>query len=162
MSGIQRLAAVRVVTCSDGAAHTTGFTHVVRVHAGQQCGATSPDAVKAGEHFLRFHLDLIPRLDLGANLAYMDEVFSPLTPAYEAGRYRGSAKAHLSPRRQHAIGVSWMLANRGIGRRSPPSNRGAGLPAALVPSCWAKGVGCAGEFARRSGGAQPAQKARLF
>ncbi|MCB1695401.1 MAG: hypothetical protein KDI10_18425 [Halioglobus sp.] len=69
------------------------------------------DAVKAGEHFA-FHLDLIPRLDLGANLAYMDEVFSPLTPAYEAGSaIEGLSKAHLSPR-QHAIMSPWMLANR--------------------------------------------------
>ena len=42
------------------------------------------DSVKAGEHFA-FHLDLIPRLDLGSNLAYMDEVFAPLTDAFETG-----------------------------------------------------------------------------
>ena len=69
------------------------------------------DSVKAGEHFA-FHLDLIPRLDLGANLAYMDEVFGPLTPAYEAGSaIEGLSKAHLSPR-QYAIMSPWMLANR--------------------------------------------------
>ncbi len=69
------------------------------------------DSVKAGEHFA-FHLDLIPRLDLGANLAYMDEVFGPLTPAYEAGvAIEGLSKAHLSPR-QYAIMSPWMLANR--------------------------------------------------
>ena len=44
------------------------------------------DSVKAGEHFA-FHLDLIPRLDLGANLAYMDEVFGPLTAAHEASSH---------------------------------------------------------------------------
>ena len=69
------------------------------------------DSVKAGEHFA-FHLDLIPRLDLGANLTYMDEAFAPLTPAYEAGSaIEGLSKAHLSPR-QYAIMSPWMLANR--------------------------------------------------
>ena len=69
------------------------------------------DSVKAGEHFA-FHLDLIPRLDLGANLKYMDEVFGPLTEAWEAGSaIEGLSRAHLSPR-QHAIMSPWMLANR--------------------------------------------------
>ena len=69
------------------------------------------DSVKAGEHFA-FHLDLIPRLDLGANLQYMDEVFAPLTPAFETGSaIEGLSKAHLSPR-QYAIMSPWMLANR--------------------------------------------------
>jgi hypothetical protein len=69
------------------------------------------DSVKAGEHFA-FHLDLIPRLDLGANLAYMDEVFGPLSEAYETGSaIEGLSKAHLSPR-QYAIMSPWMLANR--------------------------------------------------
>jgi len=69
------------------------------------------DSVKAGEHFA-FHLDLIPRLDLGAHLTYMDEVFGPLTEAYEAGSaIEGLSKAHLSPR-QYAIMSPWMLANR--------------------------------------------------
>ena len=69
------------------------------------------DSVKAGEHFA-FHLDLIPRLDLGSNLRYMDEVFAPLNDAYEAGSaIEGLSKAHLSPR-QYAIMSPWMLANR--------------------------------------------------
>ena len=69
------------------------------------------DSVKAGEHFA-FHLDLIPRLDLGANLLYMDEVFGPLTAAHETGSaIEGLSKAHLSPR-QYAIMSPWMLANR--------------------------------------------------
>lgn len=69
------------------------------------------DSVKAGEHFA-FHLDLIPRLDLGANLPYIDEVFGPLTEAFEAGSaIEGLSKAHLSPR-QNAIMSPWMLANR--------------------------------------------------
>ena len=69
------------------------------------------DSVKAGEHFA-FHLDLIPRLDLGANLQYMDEAFAPLNEAYELGSaIEGLSKAHLSPR-QYAIMSPWMLANR--------------------------------------------------
>ena len=69
------------------------------------------DSVKAGEHFA-FHLDLIPRVDLGAHLAYMDEVFGPLTDAHAAGSaIEGLSRAHLSPR-QHAIMSPWMLANR--------------------------------------------------
>jgi hypothetical protein len=69
------------------------------------------DSVKAGDHFA-FHLDLIPRLDLGANIKYMDEVFNPLTEAHAAGSaIEGLTKAHLSPR-QYAIMSPWMLANR--------------------------------------------------
>lgn len=69
------------------------------------------DSVKAGDHFA-FHLDLIPRLDLGANLAYMDEVFNPLTTFFERGSaIEGLSRAHLSPR-QSAIMSPWMLAHR--------------------------------------------------
>ena len=69
------------------------------------------DSVKAGEHFA-FHLDLIPRLDLGAHRVYMDEVFGPLDEAHAAGAaIEGLSKAHLSPR-QLAIMSPWMLANR--------------------------------------------------
>ena len=69
------------------------------------------DSVKAGEHHA-FHLDLIPRVDLGANLAYMDECFSPLTQAHEKGAaIEGLSRAQLSPR-QYAIMSPWMLANR--------------------------------------------------
>jgi hypothetical protein len=69
------------------------------------------DSVKAGEHFA-FHLDLIPRVDLGASLVYMDEVFGPLTEAHEAGSaIEGLSRAHLSPR-QYAIMSPWMLAHR--------------------------------------------------
>ncbi len=69
------------------------------------------DSVKAGEHHA-FHLDLIPRVDLGSNLAYMDECFTPLTEAHEKGEaIEGLSKAQLSPR-QYAIMSPWMLANR--------------------------------------------------
>ncbi|WGL16827.1 hypothetical protein PVT68_00665 [Microbulbifer bruguierae] len=69
------------------------------------------DSVGAGGH-CAFHLDLIPRLDLGANLAYMDEVFTPLTEACKAGRsIEGLSAAQLDPR-QYAVMSPWMLAHR--------------------------------------------------
>ena len=69
------------------------------------------DSVMAGDHFA-FHLDLLPRVDLGSNLPYMDEVFGPLTEIFEEGSaIEGLSKAHLSPR-QYAIMSPWMLANR--------------------------------------------------
>ncbi|MEP5763635.1 MAG: hypothetical protein ABJ308_03545 [Halieaceae bacterium] len=69
------------------------------------------DSVRAGEHHA-FHLDLIPRLDLGANLAYMDECFTPLTEAHAAAeQIEGLSRAHLDPR-QNAIMSPWMLAHR--------------------------------------------------
>lgn len=69
------------------------------------------DAVAADEHFA-FHLDLIPRLDLGANLEYMREAFEPLTiPHEQASAIEGLSRAHLSPL-QLAIMSPWMLAHR--------------------------------------------------
>ncbi len=69
------------------------------------------DSVRAGDHYA-FHLDLIPRVDLGARLAYMDLCFAPLTEAYERGEaMEGFTRAHLSPR-QYAIMSPWMLAKR--------------------------------------------------
>ncbi len=69
------------------------------------------DSVLAGPHFA-FHLDLIPRVDLGANLAYLDAAFHPLTPLFDAARQiEGLTPAHLSPR-QYALMSPWMLAYR--------------------------------------------------
>jgi len=69
------------------------------------------DSVLAGPTFA-FHLDLIPRLDLGANLPYLDAAFHPLTDEYEKARkIEGLTEARLSPR-QYAIMSPWMLANR--------------------------------------------------
>ena len=69
------------------------------------------DAVQAGDHYA-FHLDLIPRVDLGACLSYMDHCLTPLTEAYERGESMdGFSRAHLSPR-QYAIMSPWMLAKR--------------------------------------------------
>lgn len=69
------------------------------------------DSVQAGEHYA-FHLDLIPRADLGAHLSYMDHCFTPLTEAFErCEALEGLSRAHLSPR-QYAIMSPWMLAKR--------------------------------------------------
>ncbi len=103
----------RVVTCSLAVAPIQLDSHMLFAFTPGNSAVPhfTLDSVKAGEHFA-FHLDLIPRLDLGANLAYMDEVFGPLTPAYEAGAaIEGLSKAHLSPR-QYAVMSPWMLANR--------------------------------------------------
>lgn len=69
------------------------------------------DSVSAGPSFA-FHLDLIPRVDLGANLDYVNEAFVPLTPHFEAARkIDGLTPANLSPR-QYALMSPWMLAFR--------------------------------------------------
>ena len=59
-----------------------------------------------------FHLDLLPRVDVGAHLAYMDGVFGPLTESFEKGReLEGLSEAQLTPR-QRSIMSQWMLAYR--------------------------------------------------
>ncbi|GAA5525446.1 hypothetical protein Maes01_02016 [Microbulbifer aestuariivivens] len=69
------------------------------------------DSVAAGGH-CAYHLDLVPRLDLGANLTYMDEVYTPLTEACKAGRAMpGLSEAQLDMR-QLAIMSPWMLVSR--------------------------------------------------
>ena len=69
------------------------------------------DSVRAGDHHA-FHLDLIPRVDMGSRLAYMDECFAPLNQAHENGEaIEGLSKAQLNPR-QYAIMSPWMLAHR--------------------------------------------------
>lgn len=69
------------------------------------------DSVFAGEHFA-FHCDLIPRVDLGAHLPYLDAAFHPLTPEFQAvQKIAGLSPAHLTPR-QYAIMSPWMLAYR--------------------------------------------------
>jgi hypothetical protein len=69
------------------------------------------DAVLAGDHFA-MHLDLIPRVDLGAHLAYLDTVYQPLTGTFEkVTRLAGLTPAQLTPR-QRALMSPWMLAYR--------------------------------------------------
>ena len=69
------------------------------------------DAVLAGPHYA-FHLDLIPRVDPGAHLAYLEHCFVPLTEAHDAAaRIEGLTPAHLSPL-QWQLMSAWMLAHR--------------------------------------------------
>ncbi len=69
------------------------------------------DSVRAGDHHA-FHLDLIPRVDIGSRLQYLQEVYQPLDDACDRGRnIEGLERAHLSPT-QWAIMSPWMLANR--------------------------------------------------
>ena len=59
-----------------------------------------------------FHLDLIPRADLGCNLAYMDLAFTPLTTTFEDVKNReGLTEANIGPR-QRALMSPWMCTNR--------------------------------------------------
>lgn len=69
------------------------------------------DSVRNGADYA-FHLDLIPRRDLAVELAYMDEVFAPLTPHLRQHReLPGLKPAQLDPR-QYAVMSPWMLVNR--------------------------------------------------
>ncbi len=70
------------------------------------------DAIAAGP-VLAFHLDLLPRVDLGARLAYMDAVYGG---ALDAARSQaladpGFSEAPLGPR-QLALMSPWMMAKR--------------------------------------------------
>lgn len=59
-----------------------------------------------------FHLDLIPRLDLGAHLGYLRHCFEPLTAIKaEAATIEGLTPANLSPT-QYAVMSAWMIVNR--------------------------------------------------
>jgi hypothetical protein len=69
------------------------------------------DSVQAGG-YLAYHIDLVPRADLGAHLEYVNAVFQPLTPVFEEVRERfGPSTAAIGPR-QHAMMSPWMLVNR--------------------------------------------------
>ena len=69
------------------------------------------DSVWTGEYFA-FHCDLIPRVDLGANLAYIDAALDPLTERFIATqKVVGLSPAQLTPR-QTALMSPWMLAYR--------------------------------------------------
>lgn len=59
-----------------------------------------------------FHLDLIPKMDLGAHLGYLDHCFGPLTDLLERGeQIDGLTPARLSPR-QYAVMSAWMFVHR--------------------------------------------------
>lgn len=69
------------------------------------------DSVKAGG-YLAYHIDLVPRADLGANLPYTNAVYQPLTPVFEEVRDRfGPSTAAIGPR-QRAVMSPWMLVDR--------------------------------------------------
>ncbi len=109
------------------------------------------DAVFAGGGYA-FHLDLIPRVDLGAHLAYIDQVFEPLTERFEAARGTpGWTPAKIGPR-QHALMSPWMLVQRtdeaGFGALGPVANgyldHWLALVQAGVPAAGLDGVDRAG------------------
>lgn len=65
-----------------------------------------------GKDNLAFHLDLIPKADLGTNLPYIDWAFAPLNPVYESSHdIEGLTRAHITPI-QHAVMSPWMLVHR--------------------------------------------------
>ncbi|MFC9971085.1 hypothetical protein ACFVH6_09315 [Spirillospora sp. NPDC127200] len=69
------------------------------------------DSVRANG-YLAFHLDLVPRADLGSHLEYLNAAFQPLTPAFdEAAGLFGASRAAVSPR-QYAQMSPWMLVHR--------------------------------------------------
>ncbi len=77
-----------------------------------QAPAGPPGIEQAAASTYAFHLDLIPRVDLGANLAYLDEVYMPIDAiCTEARANPGLEPAHLNTR-QLAIMSPWMLAYR--------------------------------------------------
>lgn len=69
------------------------------------------DSVRNGADYA-FHLDLIPRVDLAVELAYMDEVFAPLSECWKAHRALAGLKPALLDPRQYAVMSPWMLVNR--------------------------------------------------
>lgn len=103
----------RVITCSIVAPAIHLDSHMIFAFTPSDCAIPhfTLDSVKGGDYYA-FHLDILPRVDLGANLAYMDFAFSPLTETFgKAEEIEGLSKAHISPR-QRAIMSPWMLVNR--------------------------------------------------
>jgi hypothetical protein len=81
-----------------------------------------------------FHLDLVPRVDLGINLGYLDAIYEPLTPTFNAVReVEGLSLAQVAPR-QRALMSPWMLAHR--------ADEGAfgalGAPVAVYLEHWSR------------------------
>ena len=69
------------------------------------------EVIHTGSSF-GLHLDLIPRVDLGANLSYIKFTLQPLTAEFEATKtIEGLFPANLSPQ-QYALMSPWMLAYR--------------------------------------------------
>lgn len=69
------------------------------------------DSVKVETHYA-FHVDLVPRVELAANLAYTNAVLQPLTADFAAiKQLEGLSSADVSPR-QYSLMSPWMLAYR--------------------------------------------------
>lgn len=65
-----------------------------------------------GQGSFAFHLDLIPRAELGTHLTYLDWSHDPLSEVFEEVRERpGLTRAAIGPR-QCAVMSPWMLAQR--------------------------------------------------
>lgn len=65
-----------------------------------------------GQGTYAFHLDLIPRVDLGTHLTYLDWAHTPLDATYEEVSARpGLMKTAIGPR-QFAMMSPWMLVHR--------------------------------------------------
>lgn len=103
----------RVVTCSLVAPAIMLDSHMVFAFT----DPASPiphftlDSVSAGDH-LAFHLDLIPKVDLGVNLPYLEWAFAPLNEVYESSHdIDGLERAKITPI-QHAVMSPWMLVHR--------------------------------------------------
>ncbi len=59
-----------------------------------------------------FHLDLLPKMDLGAHLGYLRHCFEPLSPIRAAAQeIAGLEPAQLSPT-QYAVMSPWMIVHR--------------------------------------------------
>jgi hypothetical protein len=67
------------------------------------------DSSDQGQGRFAFHLDLIPRLELGANLTHMREVYGPLTDAFLLARsIEGLTPVNITPE-QRSVMSPWML-----------------------------------------------------
>jgi hypothetical protein len=96
-------------------------------------GASPAGAAGAGgAAAFAFHLDLIPRVDLGAHLAYLDAVYGPLTPVQaETAAIAGLEPTRLTTR-QYAIMSPWML----VHRATAEAFAAVGQPVAFYRDHW--------------------------
>lgn len=106
--GIHRIVAVSITVPAIGL-----DSHMIFAFTPASSGVPhfTVDSVQAGEH-MAFHLDLIPRLDLAVNLAYMDWAYGGLTETFTASTaIEGLTAAQITPR-QRAVMSPWMIVNR--------------------------------------------------
>lgn len=103
----------QIVTCSITAPAIGLDSHMLFAFAPSNSAIPhfTVDSVQSGEH-MAFHLDLIPRLDLGASLAYMDWAYAGLNAAFDGvSQIEGLSPALISPR-QRATMSPWMVVHR--------------------------------------------------